>query len=88
MGGLASLSQEGKTPLPNHPSTAAHPAWRGMGEQGGDSASASGVPHWPEVLPSAHGAVLFSSSEAGVAVSSFLPCFDGNLELQDSCVLL
>lgn len=34
------------------------------------------------------GAVLFSSSEAGVAVSWFLPCFDGNLKLQVSCLLL
>lgn len=40
------------------------------------------------MLASARGAVHFSSSEAGVAVSSFLPCFDGNLKLQVSCLLL
>lgn len=87
MGSLAPLSREGKT-APKASQRGCPSCWHSRGEQGGGSASASAVPPWPEVLPSAHGAVLFSSSEADVAVSSFLPCFDGNLKLHVSCLLL
>lgn len=72
-----------------HPSTAAHPAGIAWVSR---EVTVTVLSLWCATL--ATGAarcwvcVGFFSSEAGVAVSSFLPCFDGNLKLRVSCLLL